>query len=173
MSNQQEWTTFTATGKERVEDLPGFGLEAYLHPEDHGRTPGRWCQIAGHHTFTPGSQYRYHRYTDDETKPKGEPVNMCSTTHDVVSAAGALGLARDAIMNRGRTYDASGQERSAGRVAIAFNAITGHMISAAEVYLLMQLVKDARQWSCESFHQDSAIDSVAFAALKTEALSKE
>ena len=34
----------------------------------------------------------------------------------------------------------------------------------------MQLVKDVRQWQRERYHEDSAIDCVAFAALKAEAL---
>ena len=54
----------------------------------------------------------------------------------------------------------------------AFNAITGRDLSEAEGWLLLQLLKDVRQWQRSSFHRDSAEDSVAYAALKAEALAR-
>lgn len=88
-----------------------------------------------------------------------------------------LELASHLLGLRGQEYDRTsedrpGSERSGGRAAAAFNAITGKDLTAAEVYLLLQCVKDVRQWSAPAFHPDSAVDSVAFAALKSEALAQ-
>ena len=61
---------------------------------------------------------------------------------------------------------------SLSRVA-AFNALTGRDLAEADGWLLLQLLKDARQWSGSGFHKDSAEDCVAYAALKAEALERE
>ncbi|MGE4340242.1 MAG: DUF6378 domain-containing protein, partial [Pigmentiphaga sp.] len=74
---------------------------------------------------------------------------------------------------RGKNYDQPSGERSAGRIAAAFNAITGNDLTAAEVYLLLQLTKDVRQWSSPAYHHDSALDCVSYAALKAEALFED
>lgn len=74
------------------------------------------------------------------------------------------------IQERAVTYDSSTGERSALKTAIAFNAITGKNLSEAEVFLLLQLLKDVRQWQKNDYHQDSAEDCIAYAALKAEAL---
>lgn len=100
----------------------------------------------------------------------GDPVATgCApapTAHEYLTNAGKL------LGERGQEYDRSGNERSGGRVAAAFNAITGKYLTAADVYLLLQCVKDVRQWTKPAFHPDSAVDSVAFAALKSEALAQ-
>lgn len=70
---------------------------------------------------------------------------------------------------RGRQYDAPGGERSMGRCVVAFNAITGHNLGEADGWLLLQILKDVRQWQRPGFHQDSADDCIAYAALKAEA----
>lgn len=73
---------------------------------------------------------------------------------------------------RGKEYDAEqNQERSMGKTVVAFNAITGHNLSESEGWLLLQLLKDTRQWAKKSYHADSAEDCVAYAALKAEALA--
>lgn len=74
---------------------------------------------------------------------------------------------------RGKTYDTEKkEERSADRTATAFNAITGHSLTGPDVWLLLQVLKDVRQWTRTEYHQDSAEDSVAYAALKSEALAQ-
>ena len=40
---------------------------------------------------------------------------------------------------------------------------------AKDFFLL--ILKDVRQWQKEAYHEDSAIDCVAYAALKAEALA--
>ena len=74
------------------------------------------------------------------------------------------------IRERAETYDQPTGERSAAKTAKAFNVITGKDITESEVWLLLQLLKDVRQWSREDYHQDSAEDCIAYAALKAESL---
>jgi hypothetical protein len=75
---------------------------------------------------------------------------------------------------RGATYDSTGgtKERSMGKTVAAFNAITGKDLTEAEGWLLLQLLKDARQWANpDVFHLDSAMDCVSYSSLKAEALA--
>lgn len=91
--------------------------------------------------------------------------------HMPTTAPQFLQSALSTLTQRGKDYDKPEGERSAAAVAVAFNAITGKQITDAEVYLVLQLVKDVRQWQCADFHADSALDCVAYAALKAEALA--
>jgi hypothetical protein len=79
------------------------------------------------------------------------------------------------LTERGQTYGRSegkGKgERNMGATVTAFNAITRRDLTEAEGWLLLQLLKDVRQWSATEFHHDSALDCVAFASLKAEALA--
>lgn len=75
--------------------------------------------------------------------------------------------------DRATTYDQEAGERSMGKCVQAFNTITGHFLTESEGWLLLQLLKDVRQWSRKQYHQDSAEDCIAYAALKAEALEKE
>ena len=79
-----------------------------------------------------------------------------------------------AIMeDRGKQYDQPEGERSMGKCVAAFNIITGKDLKESEGWLLMQVLKDVRQWQNPGYHQDSADDCVAYAALKGEALEGE
>ena len=71
---------------------------------------------------------------------------------------------------RGKTYDTDAGERYMMNAVTAFNAITGGKLTEGDGWLFMQIVKDARQWQRPEFHRDSAVDCVAYAALKAEAL---
>lgn len=88
------------------------------------------------------------------------------------SAADILNDCIKVQSERGEDYDTQGeqQERSFKAVAIAFNAITGKDITAAEVCLMLQTVKDVRQWSQDRLHEDSVLDGVSYASLKGEEL---
>jgi len=88
------------------------------------------------------------------------------TAHDFLVKANEL------MAQRGQTYDQPTGERSMGKTVVAFNAITGQTLTEAEGWLLLQLLKDARQWSRTEYHADSAEDGVSFSALKAEALAK-
>ena len=89
------------------------------------------------------------------------------TAHEILHAAGRL------IDTRGAEYDTPKGERSMLATVIAFNAITNRDLSEAEGWLLLQLLKDVRQWHRPGYHQDSGEDNVAYAALKAEALARE
>lgn len=92
---------------------------------------------------------------------------------DPRTAPDFLQSALQTLTRRGKDYDKPEGERSASAVAVAFNAITGRNLTEAEVWLVLQLVKDVRQWqNHERYHADSALDCVAYAALKAEALAK-
>lgn len=82
-----------------------------------------------------------------------------------------LDQAAQHMRDRAATYDKPEGERSMGNTVAAFNIITGHNLSEAEGWLLMQILKDVRQFSNPAFHRDSAEDCVAYAALKAEALA--
>lgn len=87
-----------------------------------------------------------------------------------------LRLAEQTQRERGKTYDPERKgERSAVQVSVAFEAITGKTLSAGEVFLLLQLVKDVRNWNALKAtgrpHEDSSVDAVSYAALKAEALA--
>lgn len=85
-----------------------------------------------------------------------------------------LQAAIDVQAERGATYDKPTGERSMGATVTAFNATTGRDLSEAEGWLLLQILKDVRQWQNPSkYHHDSALDGVAYSALKAEALSEE
>jgi len=84
-----------------------------------------------------------------------------------------LAEAADIMVARGKQYDSPGGERSFEKVSMAFNAITGKYVTAAEMALIQQLFKDVRQWATPTYHVDSALDAVGYAALKAEELAKE
>ena len=73
---------------------------------------------------------------------------------------------------RGKEYDKPEGERSMGKTVKAFNAITGHSLTEAEGWLLLQVLKDVRQWQRPGYHADSAEDCIAYSALKAEALAE-
>jgi uncharacterized membrane protein len=84
-----------------------------------------------------------------------------------------LRRAAEIMDERGKQYDSPGGERSMGRCVTAFNALTGRDLTEAEGWLLLQILKDVRQWSRPEYHRDSAEDCIAYAALKAEALERD
>lgn len=99
------------------------------------------------------------------------PDSATKTSH-ARQAGQFLAKAAALMAQRGQAYDQPDGERSMGKAVVAFNAITGMSLAESEGWLLMQLLKDARQWSTGEYHADSAEDCVAYAALKAEALAK-
>ena len=72
---------------------------------------------------------------------------------------------------RGKDYDSPSGERSAESIAKAFNAITGHDLTESEIWLILTLLKQVRQWSNTAFHRDSAEDQVTYVDLMSESLA--
>lgn len=111
-------------------------------------------------------------FIDDEPKPslndQYAEIEKVRQSHRTASVIADSALKH--IRERAETYDQPTGERSAAKTAKAFNAITGKDITESEVWLLLQLLKDVRQWSREDYHQDSAEDCIAYAALKAESL---
>jgi hypothetical protein len=87
------------------------------------------------------------------------------------SAAEFLQRAKNIMEQRGRDYDAPDGERGMSKMVAAFNAITGSKMTTAEGWLFMLILKQVRQWQARDFHQDSADDGIAYAALLAEALA--
>ena len=98
---------------------------------------------------------------------KAHPEQKAATT-----APEYLRRAAEIMDERGKQYDSPDGERSMGRCVTAFNAITGRDLTEPEGWLLLQILKDVRQWSRPEYHRDSAEDNVAYAALKAEALER-
>lgn len=85
-----------------------------------------------------------------------------------------LQAAIDVQAERGKQYDAPDGKRSMGRTVQAFNAITGRDLTESEGWLLLQVLKDVRQrQNPDKFHEDSALDGVAYSSVKAEALGCE
>lgn len=91
----------------------------------------------------------------------------------MTTATDYLRRAADIMDERGKQYDKPEGERSMGKCVGAFNIVTGQNLTEAEGWLLLQILKDVRQWQRPGFHQDSADDCIAYAALKAEAKQKE
>ena len=74
---------------------------------------------------------------------------------------------------RGKEYDKPEGERSMESTVSAFNAITGHILTEAEGWLFMEILKNVRLFTAPGFHCDSAIDGVSYSSLKAEAKARE
>ena len=81
----------------------------------------------------------------------------------------------DVQKQRGEQYDKTGSgERSFGACSVAFNAITGNELKGSDICLILQILKDVRQYSDQSrLHEDSMLDKVSYASLHAEELNKE
>lgn len=89
------------------------------------------------------------------------------------SAPELLNKAAAIMDERGKQYDKPEGERSMSKCVQAFNTITGQNLTEAEGWLLLQVLKDVRLWQRPGYHQDSAEDCIAYAALKAEAKQQE
>jgi len=103
-------------------------------------------------------------------KPPTAPISEF-TEMPVDSAPGMLHAAFQHMLDRASTYDSPEGERSMGKTIDIFNTITGRDLTEAEGWLIQQILKDVRQWARNDYHRDSAEDSIAYAALKAEALA--
>lgn len=90
-------------------------------------------------------------------------INMKHTANQLLNKAATL------MEQRGQQYDQPEGERSMGKTINAFNAITGHVMTEAEGWLLLALLKMVRDNQRELPHQDSCEDLIAYCALYAEA----
>lgn len=101
--------------------------------------------------------------------PPAPPAPAPATTAPALLAAAA-----GHMKARAATYDAPEGERSMGRAVSALNALLGRAaLTESEGWLLLQLLKDARDRTRQTAHRDSLEDCVAYAALKAEARLSE
>ncbi len=109
----------------------------------------------------------------EEVRRVSEANEEALKANDKQTAPALLKKAADIMEERGKQYDKPEGERSMVKCVGAFNIITGHALSEAEGWLLLQLLKDVRLWQRPGYHQDSAEDCIAYAALKAEAKQSE
>lgn len=94
-------------------------------------------------------------------------------TPSPVNATNLLAKAASHMAERAKTYDKPEGERSMGKTIQAFNAITGRDLSEPEGWMLLALLKLSRLFAQPGYHADSAEDSIAYAALMSEAKARE
>lgn len=92
---------------------------------------------------------------------------------DSNNAIELLAAAAGHMRDRAATYDKPQGERSMGKAVAAFNVLTDNMLTESEGWLLLQLLKDARERQRDKPHRDSLEDCIAYAALKAEARLRE
>ena len=86
-----------------------------------------------------------------------------------LSATGLLQQSASIMEERGKQYDQEGGERSMGKAVAAFNIIAGRDLQESEGWLLLQVLKDVRDRTTVTPHEDSLVDCVSYSALKAEA----
>ena len=86
-----------------------------------------------------------------------------------MKAIDMLNAAAGHMKQRAGTYDQPDGERSMRRTVAALNAVKGReVLTESDGWLLMELLKLARDQSRDTPHQDSLEDAVAYAALYGE-----
>jgi hypothetical protein len=109
------------------------------------------------------------RHEEETASLEINPIGLARPAVPLPRAPELLGRAATHMHERGKTYDEPEGERSMGKAVTAFNAITGRTITESEGWLLLQVLKDVRLFTRAAYHQDSAEDCIAYAALKAEA----
>lgn len=103
---------------------------------------------------------------------KPEPLHV-ELIEPEVSAPALLNAAAGHMAARASTYDKPEGERSMAQTVAVFKAHHGIELTEAQGWHFMQILKDVRLFTRESYHADSAEDCIAYAALKAEALARE
>jgi hypothetical protein len=148
-----------------------YGWEPDLRNVPAPPPPGPWAAATAQ-GFRPGEIYAISAKREEQVPHillmEGKPV-----TPEAPTAPGMLTKAAELMAERGKEYDQDQGERSMGRAVAAFNAITGHELTEPQGWLLLQVLKDVRLFTKPGYHQDSAEDCIAYAALKAEAKARE
>lgn len=92
---------------------------------------------------------------------------MKQTAPELLNKASAL------MEERGKQYDKPEGERSMAQTVAIFNLHHGLGMTEAQGWHFMQILKDVRLFQNPGYHQDSAEDCIAYAALKAEAKQME
>ena len=102
----------------------------------------------------------------------GTPVRI-EMLDNPVSAPALLTAAAKHMNDRAATYDKPEGERSMAQTVAVFEAYHGIKLTEAQGWHFMQVLKDVRLFTRETYHCDSAEDCIAYAALKAEAKAQE
>lgn len=89
------------------------------------------------------------------------------------SAPALLAQAKKHMDDRAATYDKPEGERSMAQTVDIFNRFHGTSLTEAQGWHFMQVLKDVRLFTRDTYHADSAEDGIAYCALKAEAKAKE
>ena len=103
-------------------------------------------------------------------------IGSGATTGPIKETPYAIKALQDAakiMEERGKQYDTEGGERSMAACVTMFNAATKHDLTESEGWLLMECLKLVRLFQRPGYHEDSAHDNIAYAALLAESKSKE
>lgn len=84
-----------------------------------------------------------------------------------------LDKAANHMRERAATYDQPEGERSMAKTVAVFNVFHGTNLTEEQGWHFMQILKDVRFFSTNTYHADSAEDCVAYAGLKAEARSNK
>lgn len=104
-------------------------------------------------------------------QPKADlPIGMLDSP---ISAPALLTAAAKHMNDRAATYDKPEGERSMAQTVAVFEAYHGIKLTEAQGWHFMQVLKDVRLFTRDSYHGDSAEDCIAYAALKAEAKAQE
>lgn len=111
-------------------------------------------------------------------KKKAEAPNVPAGYAKPVTPDSVLKKAIQHMVNRGKTYDRSGnykkpKERSMAATVAAFNAVTGKNLTEADGWTFMVLLKLVRGQAAKVYHADSYEDGSAYLGLLAEAMSTE
>jgi hypothetical protein len=102
-----------------------------------------------------------------------ENVMAIELVEEDITAPRLLDAAAGHMRARASTYDKPEGERSMALTVAVFNTFHGTSLTEAQGWHFMQILKDVRLFTRPTFHQDSAEDGVAYAALKGEAKARE
>lgn len=86
-----------------------------------------------------------------------------------ITAVELLVKAAEHMRARAATYDKPEGEHSMAKTVEVFNAFHGTALTEEQGWHFMQILKDVRLFTRETYHADSAEDGVAYAALKADA----
>ena len=101
------------------------------------------------------------------------PLAQIEMFEPPVSAPALLSAAAKHMNDRAATYDKPEGERSMAQTVAVFEAYHGIKLTEAQGWHFMQVLKDVRLFTRETYHGDSAEDCIAYAALKAEAKAQE
>lgn len=126
-------------------------------------------KVIGKGRWYVGDRETYSVIKQPVDKPQEQKIEM--EPSDFTSATDFLRKAASLQESRAAEYDQEGGERSAGKIAQAFNAITGHSLTESDVWMLLVVLKQVRFYNNPANkHRDSVEDLVSYSALFAESV---